>query len=175
MSDDWLSLADGEEVLWEGHQRIMTVLPAVVVGLVLVVGALAVAVYVEQPLVGLLAVLGPVAPVWSYLRVTNTEFVVTNYALYRKTGILSRTVQRVSLSNVQNSSFSQGVLGAMFGYGAVEIEAAGGGSIRFDDIEGPRDVRKLVDKQVGGDSIPGSVEQWRAVLQEVRTLRSVVE
>lgn len=172
MSEDWRSLADGEEVLWEGNPRIMTVLPAAVVGLLVVVAPIVAAVQIGQPLVGLLALLGPVIPVWSYLGVTNTEFVVTNLALYRKTGVLSRTIQRVSLSNVQNSNFSQGIRGSLFGYGAVEIEAAGGGSIRFHDIESPKEVRRLVDNQIGeSDSIPGSIEQWREILAEVRALR----
>ena len=171
---DPLSVSDGERVLWEGHPRIMTVLPAVLVGLGLVVAPIAVAIRVGRPVVALLALGGLAIPVWSYLHVTNSRYVVTDRALYRKTGVLSRRVQRVSLSNVQNSQFSQGVRGSFLGYGSVAIEAAGGGSIRFGSIENPRDVRALVDEHAGEDPIRGSVEQWYAVLEEVRALRCAV-
>ena len=175
MSDaDSLSLADGERVLWDGHPRIMTVLPAVIAGFVVVVASVAVAVRVGQPVLVLLALGGLAIPVWSYLHVANTRYVVTDRALYRKTGVLSRRVQRVSLSNVQNSQFSQGIRGSFLGYGSVAIEAAGGGSVRFGNIENPRDVRTLVDERAGEDPIRGSVEQWRAILNEVQALRDAV-
>ncbi|WP_435157583.1 PH domain-containing protein [Haladaptatus sp. DFWS20] len=173
--DDWLVVGDSEETAWQGHPRLMTVLPAMVVGLVLVVGAIAVTTVEGEPLALLLVPVGIAIPVFSYLVVSNTQFVVTDRALYRKTGVLSRSVQRLSVDRIQNSSFRQGIRGSLFGYGTVEIEAAGGGYIRFNDIENPRDVRAMVDLHATGDSIPGSLDQWEAILVEVRALRSAIE
>jgi len=75
---------------------------------------------------------------------------------------------------VQNSAFSQDALGTLFGYGTVTLEVAGGDDIRFRRIEDPESVRRLVDRATV-DEIPGSLEQWRAVLAELRALRRVVE
>ena len=173
-SRDWLTLDPGEEIVWSGSPRLSTIIPAAVVGLV---GLLAVA-YAVVVLRSSLALLGlPVAvavPAYAYLQVTNTEFLVTDRAVYAKTGVVGRRVVQSSLAKVQNSSFSQDVFGSLFGYGTVRLEVAGGNDVDFYRIDDPEAVRRLVD-QATGETIPGSLEQWRAVLEEVRALRSAVE
>jgi hypothetical protein len=82
-------------------------------------------------------------------------------------------VTEAPLSKVQNSALSQGVAGSLLGYGTVTLEVAGGDDLAFRRIEDPAAVRPLVDRE--RDPIPGSVEQWRAVLAEVRALRRAVE
>ncbi|SIR83000.1 PH domain-containing protein [Haladaptatus litoreus] len=171
---DWLVLDDGEEIQWQGHPRLMSVLPALVVGLILIGGSLVVAA-TSEPLVLLLVPLGIVIPAFSYLSVSNTRFVVTDRALYRKTGVLSRNVRRLSIDRVQNSNFRQGIRGTMFDYGTVSIEVAGGGGVQFQNIETPRDVRATIDRQTTTDSIPGTLAQWNDVLEAVRALRFAVE
>lgn len=173
-SRDWLTLDPDEEVVWSGSPRLSTIIPAVVVGLVGLLGIGYVAVVFGEQL-ALLAV--PVAlaiPGYAYLQVTNTEFIVTDRAVYAKTGVVGRRVVQSSLSKVQNSSFSQDVFGSLFGYGTVRMELAGGNDIDFYRIDDPEEVRRLVDRATG-DAIPGSVDQWRAVLAELRALRAAVE
>lgn len=180
---DWLALGEGEEVRWNGHPRLTTVFPSVVVGLALAVGPVVAVLWdVPEttpdlpPFVLLLVPVGVAIPAWSYLAVTNTRFVVTDRALYRKTGVLSRRVRRVSLDRVQNSHFRQGVRGSLFGYGSIDFEVAGGGRVAFENVENAREFRAFVDERFGGESgIPGSVEQWTAVLEVVRALRRAVE
>lgn len=166
-----------EAVRWSGRPRLLAVLPAAVFGLALVVGAIAVFYVTRRPLPLLFVPVGIGLGLWGYLLVTNTRFVVTDRAVYRKRGVLSRNVRRIGVERVQNSSFRQGVRGALFGYGTVVVEAAGGGSIRFHDIENPREVRALVDRRAGADDDepPGSVESWEAVLAEVRAWRAALE
>jgi len=172
---DWLTLNDGETVAWDGRPRLTTALPGIGIGVALVVGALGVGV-----VRGILLLAVPVAFVGclvaggAYLRVVNTEYVVTDRAVYAKRGIVGRSVTEASLSKVQNSAFSQDALGAVFGYGTVTFEIAGGNDVSFRRIDDPETVRRLVDR-AAGDEIPGSVEQWRAVLEEVRALRDAVE
>lgn len=173
--DEWMARGADETVVWTGRPRIQTILPAVVVGVVAFAGATAAAVLSDAPLVGVVGIVGLAVPLWSYARVTNTRFAVTDRALYRKTGVLSRSVQRVSLDRVQNSTFTQGITGAMFGYGTVSVEAAGGGRIQFEATDDPRAVREIIDRRLGDEGIPGSVEQWSAVLDEVRSLRTALE
>ncbi|WP_416839451.1 PH domain-containing protein [Haloferax sp. DFSO52] len=173
--DEWMARAADETTVWEGRPRIQTIIPALVFGGLLVVGAVTLATVTGESLIGLAALVGGLPPLWSYLRVVNTRFVVTDQALYRKTGILSRNVQRVSLDRVQNSTFSQGITGSLFDYGTVSVEAAGGGKIRFENVDDPQEVRDVIDRRLGRDELPGTVEQWTAVLDEVRALRAALE
>lgn len=166
----------GEEERWAGRPRLLSALPAGLLGLVLVAGAVAVVVTTRRSPALLFVPVGIAIGAWGYLVVTHTRFVVTDRAIYRKRGVFSRDVRRIDVERVQNSSFRQGVRGSLFGYGTVVVEAAGGGSIRFHDVEEPREVRSLVDRRVAaGDGFPGSPEQWEAVLTEVRTWRARVE
>ncbi|GAA0234901.1 hypothetical protein GCM10009000_057960 [Halobacterium noricense] len=172
---DWLVLDANEEIRWQGRPRLMSALPALLIGLFLVVGSIAVAVTAGEPIAFLLFPLGITLPVLSYLTISNTRFVVTDRALYRKTGILSRNVRQLSINRVQNSRFRQGIRGTMFDYGTVGIEVAGGGGLRFQNIESPRDVRATIDRQATTASIPGTLAQWNEVLEEVRALRFAIE
>lgn len=174
---DWLSPEPDEELLWAGTPRISTILPAVAIGVLLVGAGLALAVIVD-PRLGLAASLGVIPPAWSYLVVTNTRFAVTSEALYAKRGVLGRVVERVPLTSVQNSSFSQDLAGRLFGYGSVTFEEAGGSGLRFYRIESPRDVRRFVDRRAGRSprsSFPGTADQWAAVRDEVRALAAAVD
>ncbi|AFK18985.1 PH domain-containing protein [Haloferax mediterranei ATCC 33500] len=173
--DDWMARGADETIVWTGQPRIQTVIPAVFVGVGIIAGVAFIAVTVGEPLAGLLGVVGLAAPLWAYLRVANTRFVITDAALYRKTGILSRSVQRVSLEHVQNSAFSQGITGKMFDYGTVSVEVAGGGGIRFENVNDPQALRNRIESRLGRDELPGTVEQWTAVLDEVRSLRAALE
>lgn len=186
MSEDWLTLEAGEEVVWSGQPRIQTVIPGVVVGLVLAAVPVWVAVTgaVEVPFaVWPLALVGLLPPVLVYVWIRNVEFVVTNRRCYRKRGVLSRDVLAVGFETVENSSYEQGVLGTAFGYGTVAVDTAGSGGVEltFWRVDDPQSVQRVVLDQRDAyraerdDELPGTVEQWRAVLAEVRGLRRAAE
>jgi len=177
MSDDWRWLDDGETVIWEGRPRLSTIAGSIVVGLfgIIIAGWLAVQVDPWLAAVGVLAV--PI-PVWSYLRITNTTYLVTTRAIWVKTGVLGRSVRRISLSKVQNTAYEQSVRGSLFGYGTVTIEVAGGRDISFRRVDDPRLVQERIDDQSDDETetdVPGSTDQWRAVLTSVRSIREAVE
>lgn len=163
-----------EESVWSGRPRLATALPDAAVGLVVVAASIAAASAFEAPALALVALAGLSLPVWKFLVVSNTAFLVTDRACYRKTGVVSRDVRRIGLDRVQNSAFRQGVRGSLLGYGTVVIEAAGGGRLRFHAVKDPKAVRARVDRRVGGAEVPGSVAQWEAVLEEVRALRAAL-
>lgn len=184
-----LALDPEETVHWSAHPRLLLVVPDTVVGAILVVAGLT-AVFVPElgepflpreiaPWLGVLVLLGVTLPAWTYLTVVNTVFVITDRALYAKRGVFRRRVDRIRHTRVQNSSFSQGYQEKLFDYGTVSVDTAGvSTAIRFHDIENPGTVRERIDTyaaEAGDDGIPGSVEQWNAVLEEVRALRTAVE
>jgi uncharacterized membrane protein YdbT with pleckstrin-like domain len=184
MTDDLLLHAD-EAVLWSGSPRLTAAAGAVAAGAVLVVAGLAGALLVPPerlsvPLrvgAALLVPVGVAVAVYRVVSLRRTRFAVSDAAVYARSGVLSRRVRRVGLERVQNSAYGQSVTGALFGYGTVTFESAGGPSVSFFRIETPREVRALVDRRVeqARDPIPGTVEQWRDVLAAVRDLRESVE
>ena len=130
---EWLSLDDGEDVVWSGQPRLKSIIPAVLFGIPLIpVG------------IGILIILG------AYYSVKNTDFVVTKEGLYVKKGVLSRSVQKIGFDKVQNISFSQGIFGKRFGYGSIEISTAGGSGVemRFRSVDSPREVQDRITSLV---------------------------
>lgn len=174
MTADVVPLDPDEAVLWSGRPRLAAVAPGAVAGVVVVAGALLAAWAADDLRLALVGLLGVAVAVRSLLVVTNTAYLVTDRACYRKTGVLSRDVRRIGLERVQNSASRQGVRGALFGYGTVVVEAAGGGRIRFHTVASPGTVRSILDRRAGGSAVPGSVESWEAVLEEVRALRTAL-
>jgi len=143
-------------------------IPALVVGLPLAL-----------ILIGLLIIAG------SYLQRENTQYVVTTTdGLYKKTGVLSRDVQRIDFGKVQNTSYSQGFFGSRFGYGNVDISTAGGSGIemQFRSVPEPREIQELINKRVKGsrgEPTTESGETKRDVLDEIlgelRAIRSTLD
>lgn len=162
---DWVSLDPDEEILWDGEPRIQSIIPAVVIGAPLsIVG------------IGLLIIAG------AYLNIKNTDFVLTNQGLYKKTGVLSRNVQKIGFDKVQNISFSQSALGNYFDYGNVEVSTAGGSGVemRFRSIEKPKEVQEMINKQIKqdeGKSKAGKAKDkvMEKMLEEIRKTRKAVE
>ncbi|WP_049972305.1 PH domain-containing protein [Haladaptatus cibarius] len=164
-SFDWFSPDDGEEVIWAGKQHPYSLVPAFVVGIPLT-----------------LVVFGLLIIISAYLSHQNTNYLVTNEALYKKTGILSRNVQRIEFDKVQDTSYRQSFFGAQFGYGTVDISTAGGSGVEmsFDNVDAPRDLQSLINernKKRGTGS--GSEGDKNAVLDEIlvelRAIRDAVE
>ena len=161
---DWLSLDDDEEVLWSDTPHRYSLVPAVVVGIPLSIF-----------LVGLFIIAG------AYLSHVNTNYVVTTNALYRKTGILSRSVQRIEFEKVQDTSYRQTALGAQFGYGTVDVSTAGGSGVEmsFRNVAEPREIQRLIngrlrDRERDGDSTDAAAV-LDEILAELRALRRAFE
>ncbi|GAA0234907.1 PH domain-containing protein [Haladaptatus pallidirubidus] len=164
-SFDWFSPDDGEEVIWAGKQHPYSLVPAFVVGIPLT-----------------LVVVGLVIMVSAYLSYQNTNYVVTNDALYKKTGVLSRNVQRIEFDKVQDTSYRQSFFGAQFGYGTVDISTAGGSGVEmsFDNVDAPRDLQSLINERnkkrgTGTDTEGDKNAVLGEILAELRAIRDAVE
>jgi uncharacterized membrane protein YdbT with pleckstrin-like domain len=160
---DWINLDTDEEVLWQGAPRMKSIIPALVIGVPATAAAG----------LGLLIIGG------AYLNIKNTSFVVTDQGLYRKQGILSRSVQKIGFDKVQNISFSQGVLGNYFGYGNIEISTAGGSGVemRFNSINDPREVEQVINRKLKHEKQGGSEpsESGDKVEEELVKIRKLLE
>jgi len=173
MSDDWRWLRESESELWVGRPRLTTIAGSVVVGLSILAAAGWLAATVD-PRLAIVGLLGVLLPLIAYLQVQRTTYLVTTRAIWVKTGVLGRSVRRITLSKVQNTAYEQSVRGSIFGYGTVTVEVAGGDDIYFRRISDPRSVQEAINDQLdrGADrEVPGSPEQWQAVLSTVCEIR----
>jgi len=165
---DWLTLDDGEEILWAAEPHFYSIVPALIFGVPLML-----------VLIGIPIVVG------SYLTRENTVYLLTNEGLYHKSGVLSRDVQKIEFEKVQNTAFSQGPLGNYVGYGNVDISTAGGDNVemRFRAVPDPKAVQGMIKREIrktrGGDRSDEEGRDTDAVLDdiltELRAIRTALE
>jgi len=161
---DWLALDEDESVLWADTPHEMSLVPAFVVGIPL-----------SLVLVGIPILVG------AYFSHRNTNYVVTTAALYVKTGILSRNVQRVEFDKVQDTSYRQSFFGAQFGYGTVDVSTAGGTGVEmsFSNVADPQSLQARINERIRSGRADGEDRDKAAVLDEIlaelRAIREAVE
>lgn len=161
----WLSLEPDEELRWASTPHKYSIVPALIVGIPL-----------SFVLIGIPIIIA------SYLQYTNTNYVVTNTALYSKRGILSRDVTQIGFDKVQNISYSQSAIGSALGYGAVDVSTAGGSGVelQFRNIPEPAAVQELIAREIDTASADDADEAGAAddvlaeILVELRAIRSAV-
>lgn len=174
---EWLSLDPGEEVVWIGRPAFETLYGTILSGLLLTV-----------VLIGFLILVG--VP-FAYLRIQNTDYVVTTESLYVKSGVFSTNIETVDLDRIQNTEYNRSFWGKQFGYGSISISTAGssGAEISFDGIPDAPAVRDRVtelqrrhsgrgDDGTGGDregATPASADQLAELIEEVRATREAFE
>ena len=166
-SYEWLTLDDDEEILWAGQPAPETMYGAYLVG---------------GPLI-LLFGLGLLIIVAAYLTREHTDYVVTTKSVYKKTGVLSRSVAEIEYEKVQNTSFSVGVVGRYFDYGTVDISTAGGSGVEMtlQGVSSPQDVQKRLSRRV--KEVQGTTSEREEtkpdvldeILAELRAIRAAVE
>ncbi len=161
-SFDWFTADEDEEVLWSGEPKMNSIIPAVAIGIPLIpVG------------IGLIIILA------AYLNLKNTDFVISTEGLYKKTGILSRRVQKIGFGKIQDTSFNQGVFGKYFDYGNVDISTAGGERVemRFNAVENPREIQETVNKRIKTDRNleKPETDTDQKILEELSRMREQLE
>jgi uncharacterized membrane protein YdbT with pleckstrin-like domain len=190
---DWAPAADGERVVWQGEPRQRVVHLGAAVGVIFAVAVLwgvyvtaasgAVSTMLAAAVGVPLAVLAFAVPAGSaWLWRWSTRYVLTDAALYHRTGVLSLRVTELRLGKIQNTSYSQDILGTVFDYGTVTVDTAGseGAELTLRQLDGPKAVHQRIAEQTGrakarrGDDIPGSLNDWKAVRAEVRRIRAAV-
>jgi len=161
---DWLALDADETVVWADTPHEMSLVPAFIVGVPL-----------SLLLVGIPILVG------AYLSHRNTNYVVTTTALYRKTGILSRNVQRIEFDKVQDTSYRQSFFGSQFGYGTVDVSTAGGTGVElsFTNVADPQALQRRINERIRTDRDTDEDQDKAAVLDdilaELRAIRTAVE
>lgn len=150
---DWLSLDPGEEVVWTGEPRLRRIVSNVVTfalgSLVALVAAFAITTMLpfELPfpplavwgVAVLWTLLQAVGPARAYLRTTNTDYLLTDRNVYKKTGVWSENVTRIGVDKIQNTQLKKDFFGNTFDYGTILLSTAGGGGVEMaiEDLDDP--------------------------------------
>ncbi len=171
---EWLSLDPGEEVVWTGRPAFETLYGTILSGLLLTV-----------VLIGFLILLG--VP-FAYLRIQNTDYVVTSESLYVKSGIFSTNIETVDLDRIQNTEYNRSFWGKQFDYGSISVSTAGssGAEISFDGIPDAPAVRDRItelqrrrsergEEDASDGDTPASAAQLTELVEEVRATREAFE
>jgi uncharacterized membrane protein YdbT with pleckstrin-like domain len=133
------------------HRHWIVLARSLLLPALLVVAVLAFTVAVSLPAeVRLLVTLGglAVAGLWmivGWVRWSSTSLTVTDHRVVLESGILSRESKVIPLDRIQDVSTRQSLAGRLFGYGTVEIDAAGPtGSELLDHVPDPHQLRDQV-------------------------------
>jgi uncharacterized membrane protein YdbT with pleckstrin-like domain len=159
---DWVTLTEGEKVLWQGHPSLRLITPSALVALVLAGGGLALTIVLTNPTVGWLPLLGiPLGLAiigWAYVSLVSTRYVLTSEEVYRKTGIITQSVAQIRLDRVQNTTCSQSLTERLFSYGDITIYTAGSDTmdITLADVPDPQQVNRHLTEALDAASEPGA-------------------
>lgn len=153
---EWITLTDDESIEWVGRPTIITILPQLLVGLLLVVLAVAVAAVLPGTVEGVgqvasvaalvLALVGFAIAAVSYLHWVRIIYAITTEEIYVKRGLISRDVSQVRFEQVQNTTYSQSILERLLSYGTIEVYTAGTHTedIVFASVRNPARINRIL-------------------------------
>lgn len=158
---DWVTLTEGEQVVWSGRPSTKRVAEEVVgesllvvLGVALTVAPIQAYAPVEVPDPGLyplvLSAVGVLLAAVTYVRFKVVAYVLTTEELYRKEGLVSRSVQTLRLDRVQDHGFEQSAKQRLLGYGDVSVSTAGssGTDLAFRNVPNPEAVAARISEQL---------------------------
>jgi uncharacterized membrane protein YdbT with pleckstrin-like domain len=144
------NLMEGETVVFRTKLHWIVLLPATLLAIVLLAGA--VAVFAYQPKVwpgGLALVLvAVVVMVGPLTRVAASEFVVTNKRVAIKLGFLHRRTLEMVLAKVESIAIDQGMAARLLNYGTLTVRGTGGTPETFERMRAPLEFRRHVNEQL---------------------------
>lgn len=100
------------------------------------------------------------------------KIVVTNQAVYARTGLIMRDVKRLPLRNIKDVSFKQGFFGRIFGFGTVRISSTTiGGILGYKCMPNPNEMVLTIGQAIDGAASRVNVENFpnQAPVQQAPT------
>ena len=156
-----MELAEGENILYEGHPSWRSILAFYARAVLVAVAAAVIAYFASGSTVGwgvvvLLVFLAGMVLIGLIMRIAVT-YRVTDQRLNIKRGILSRRVQETRLTRVQNVNTDQGPLERLLRVGAVDFDTAGSDDydFTFRGVADPEGIAHQVDQAIRAMPIHG--------------------
>ena len=133
----------GEKVLYVGKVSLLSILPSLIGGLILIFIGTVLAVGTAG--LGLiLSVLGVIPIVVSLIRRNATELAVTSRRVIAKFGLIRRSTVELNLSKVESIRVEQSVPGRLFDYGSIIVTGTGSTMEPIRYISNPIGFRQAV-------------------------------
>jgi uncharacterized membrane protein YdbT with pleckstrin-like domain len=149
-------LLPGENLVLKKHRHWIVAVKSMLLPALIVVAAVLAAFLSFVPsdyrLIAVLAALAiaGLSAIVVYIRWTAASFMLTNQRVLLTYGVFSRSSKVIPIDRVQDVSTKQSLLGRAFGYGRVEIDAAGSaGAEVLDHMPDPNGFRDEVFVQSG--------------------------
>ena len=95
-----------------------------------------------------LAALAVVFAIGPWIKLSSSEFAVTDKRVLVKVGLVERDSLKTLLSKVEAIGVDQTLLGRMLGFGTITIVGTGGTRETFERIAGPLEFRRQVQAQI---------------------------
>ncbi|MDQ2877611.1 MAG: PH domain-containing protein [Pseudomonadota bacterium] len=85
---------------------------------------------------------------WRLFVYLTTELALTNKRVIARYGVISRNVIDVSISKVEGVTFTQGLIGRIFNYGALFVRGTGAGNVPIKFISQPEIFRDQINQEL---------------------------
>lgn len=181
---DWITIQEGEDVLFWEHPSIIPPLGAMIFGLLIAVGGVYIALFIEMGVYslyvgGAVVLFGLMITAVEYIQRITTHYVITNKRIIKKTGVIRVDPIERDFSDIDAVDPVQGaggimnaVVERMFGFGDFEVSSDNGDislnnvasySEYHDEISKRNSMnsfREVMNKHNGGGAVPDeAVEQ----------------
>jgi membrane protein YdbS with pleckstrin-like domain len=149
---EWLSLTEGENLVWRGHAGVYPAIPYIFFGILLVIAGVLLAGVAGLPM-WILLVLSPIGVLVSigwYLFQLNKKYAITTIKIHSKTGIFSFDTEQHHLNDVQNIAVNQSPTAEFFNRGDVVITTAGSDAttLVLEAVLHPENVAEILSGQL---------------------------
>ncbi|TAG52530.1 MAG: PH domain-containing protein [Cytophagales bacterium] len=84
----------------------------------------------------------------TYLRISTSEFAVTDKRVLIKVGIIKTQSLETMLNKVEGIQVEQGIIGKMVNSGSIVVKGTGGTNNPFSNIDKPFEFRSAVNEQI---------------------------
>jgi uncharacterized membrane protein YdbT with pleckstrin-like domain len=82
-----------------------------------------------------------------YMERFFNEYGISDQRIISKTGVISRSIEEMSLKSIESVNVKQSIFGRIFNYGSIVISGRGSAMIKFKDIDSPVEVRKKIQNK----------------------------
>jgi len=148
----------GEQVMHAGRVSLLSILPSLVVGVILVVVGLGLLIGSSTrpdfmlPAAAIVALAGVLVFVAAVIRRNSTELVVTNRRVIAKFGFIGRRTVEMNLAKIESVRVEQSVMGRLFDFGSVVVVGTGSSLDPIPFIAHPIAFRQAI--QAATDALP---------------------
>ncbi|QNK83149.1 PH domain-containing protein [Nakamurella sp. PAMC28650] len=166
-------LSRGEKVVLHKHPHWKVLILPAVLFVVFIGGGSALAAVLRHwqyhsiawIVIGVIALLGLIFfTVVPLIRWRTEHFVITNFHVFFRTGILHRREHQIPLGHIQNMETSVSFWGRLLGYGSLIVESAADQPLEFENVASLPKVQSTLNQlimddrnryQIGSDGLPG--------------------